>query len=102
MGREGVVGRRTSVPVPRTDLLADVAAEHPVVERGAHRDGNGGAMLDGEVGETAGRGHGVIVERARGAGGEAGRGPAAVDAQHGGWGAGWDGEQRSKKARTAR
>src|SRR6266542_5739602 len=46
-------GRR--FPVPRTDALADVAAELPWAELAFERRVDGAAMLDGEIGDAAPR-----------------------------------------------
>src|SRR5262249_2539422 len=75
--RQAGIRRRPFVAIPGADLLADVAAEDPVLERGPERGWDGAAVLDREVGEAAPRVHGVSLERARGARGQAARARAA-------------------------
>ena len=80
----GLAGRREEPVVPRTHLLADVAAVHPVADRGAEVDRYGSPELDGEVGDAARGVHdggtvAVVAEKgAGGAGVEAAPAGAAV------------------------
>ena len=71
-------GRVALVAIPGTGLLAEVAAENPVVELRPQRHGNRAPVLDGEVRDTAPRIHRIPIERTGRAGRDAAGTRAAV------------------------